>query len=67
MTLTTPRTARHRTGFVRDAYGNAAAETFLIIAIATILVTRTYLAITDYPQVGVVHCISRTPSTAVPQ
>ncbi|WSJ00699.1 hypothetical protein OG405_09415 [Nocardia sp. NBC_01329] len=52
MTLTTPRTARHRTGFVRDAYGNAAAETFLIIAIATILVTRTYLAITDYPQVG---------------
>ncbi|WP_328394664.1 hypothetical protein [Nocardia sp. NBC_00416] len=37
---------------MRNAYGNAAAETFLIIAIATILVTRAYLAITDYPQVG---------------
>ncbi len=41
-----------RTGFVRSAYGSAAAEAFLIIAIATILLTRLYLAITDYPQVG---------------
>ena len=39
-------------GFARNAYGNAAAETFLVIAIVTILVTRAYLAITDYPQVG---------------
>ncbi|MEU1980950.1 hypothetical protein [Nocardia sp. NPDC019395] len=46
------RAARHRTGIVRNAYGSASAETFLVIAIITILVTRTYLAITDYPQVG---------------
>ncbi|WP_280417369.1 hypothetical protein [Nocardia carnea] len=46
------RTARHRTRIVRNTYGNASAETFLVIAITTILVTRTYLALTDYPQVG---------------
>lgn len=34
---------------VRNAYGNAAAESFLIV---TILVTRLYLALTGYPQVG---------------
>ncbi|MGW1738088.1 hypothetical protein ACWCPQ_04685 [Nocardia sp. NPDC001965] len=52
MTAPAARTTRHRTRFVRNAYGNAAAETFLVIAIATILLTRAYLAITDYPQVG---------------
>ncbi|WP_280489841.1 hypothetical protein [Nocardia carnea] len=47
-----PRPGRRRTGTVRNVYGNASAETFLVIAITTILVTRAYLALTDYPQVG---------------
>ncbi|MGW0181362.1 hypothetical protein [Nocardia sp. NPDC003345] len=46
------RRARRRTRIVRNAYGSAAAETFLVIAITTILVTRAYLAATGYPQVG---------------
>nr|WP_324188470.1 hypothetical protein [Nocardia flavorosea] len=50
--LPAPRATGRRTRFVRNVYGNAAAETFLIIAITTILVTRAYLALTDYPQVG---------------
>lgn len=37
---------------LRDAYGSTSAEAFLIIAVATILVTRSYLELTDYPQVG---------------
>ncbi|MCK8616209.1 hypothetical protein [Gordonia sp. C13] len=37
---------------VRSTYGTAAVEWFLIIAIATILITRAYLAATGYPQVG---------------
>ncbi|MCZ9328485.1 hypothetical protein [Nocardia farcinica] len=46
------RPIRRRTRVVRNAYGSAAAEAFLIIAITTILVTRLYLALTNYPQVG---------------
>ena len=37
---------------VRSTYGTAAVEWFLIIAIATILITRLYLQLTGYPQVG---------------
>jgi hypothetical protein len=36
----------------RSATGPSAAETFTIIAIATILLTRLYLQLTGYPQVG---------------
>ncbi|MBD0864061.1 hypothetical protein IA539_23110 [Gordonia sp. zg691] len=37
---------------VRSVYGTAAVEWFLIIAIATILITRLYLQLTGYPQIG---------------
>ncbi|KAA0023224.1 hypothetical protein [Antrihabitans cavernicola] len=37
---------------VRSGYGSVAAEAFMIVAIATILITRLYLHLTDYPQVG---------------
>ncbi|NEW37737.1 hypothetical protein GV794_10710 [Nocardia cyriacigeorgica] len=37
---------------MRSASGSSSAEAFLIIAIATILLTRLYLVLTDYPQVG---------------
>ncbi|TCN49865.1 hypothetical protein EV641_114148 [Rhodococcus sp. SMB37] len=37
---------------LRTAYGSSYAEAFLVIAIITILVTRLYLALTGYPQVG---------------
>ncbi|WP_124711258.1 hypothetical protein [Gordonia insulae] len=37
---------------IRSIYGTAAVEWFLIIAIATILITRLYLQLTGYPQVG---------------
>lgn len=37
---------------VRDVYGSPSAEAFMIIAIATILITRLYLELTNYPQVG---------------
>ncbi|OZF05539.1 hypothetical protein [Rhodococcoides fascians] len=48
-----PKTVRVRHSRVhRDAYGSTAAEAFMIIAIVTILVTRLYLELTDYPQVG---------------
>ena len=36
----------------RSATGPSAAETFTIIAIATILLTRLYLQLTGYPQIG---------------
>ena len=36
----------------RSAAGPSAAETFTIIAIATILITRLYLQLTGYPQIG---------------
>ncbi|MGA9869632.1 MAG: hypothetical protein WBQ44_00585 [Rhodococcus sp. (in: high G+C Gram-positive bacteria)] len=41
-----------RSRILRDAYGSTSAEAFMIIAIATILVTRLYLELTGYPQVG---------------
>ncbi|SDU59407.1 hypothetical protein SAMN04488548_1342461 [Gordonia westfalica] len=37
---------------IRSVYGTAAVEWFLILAIATILVTRLYLQLTGYPQIG---------------
>lgn len=46
-----PRRARHG-AFTRSATGPSAAEAFVLIAIATILLTRGYLALTGYPQVG---------------
>ena len=36
----------------RSSLGPSAAEAFIIIAIATILITRLYLQLTGYPQVG---------------
>ncbi|MCK0175413.1 hypothetical protein [Mycolicibacterium sp. F2034L] len=36
----------------RDATGSAAAEAFVLIAVATILITRLYLELTGYPQIG---------------
>lgn len=36
----------------RDALGSASAEAFVLIAIATILLTRLYLEMTGYPQIG---------------
>lgn len=43
---------RRRPRLARNAAGPAAAEAFVIIAIATILITRLYLHLTGYPQVG---------------
>jgi hypothetical protein len=44
---------RHRHGVItRSAIGPGAAEAFTIIAIATVLITRLYLQLTGYPQVG---------------
>ncbi|HZQ33353.1 MAG TPA: hypothetical protein VFB19_16685 [Mycobacterium sp.] len=44
---------RHRHGPIsRFVAGSAHAESFIIIAIVTILVTRLYLKLTGYPQVG---------------
>lgn len=45
-----PRTRRG--AITRSAVGPAAAEAFIIIAIATILLTRGYLELTGYPQIG---------------
>jgi hypothetical protein len=45
------RRTHHGAG-TRNAPGPAAAEAFVIIAIATILITRLYLQLTGYPQVG---------------
>ena len=42
---------RHGT-ITRSATGPSAAEAFILIAIATILITRLYLELTGYPQVG---------------
>lgn len=47
------RTSQHRRGVVtRDATGSGSAEAFVLIAIATILITRLYLELTGYPQIG---------------
>ncbi|QCB50159.1 hypothetical protein E5720_06140 [Rhodococcus sp. PAMC28707] len=50
--VTSQQVPRRRSRVVRDAYGSTAAEAFMIIAIVTILLTRLYLEVTDYPQVG---------------
>jgi hypothetical protein len=45
--------SRTRRGpITRNAVGPASAEAFVIIAIATILLTRLYLKLTGYPQIG---------------
>ncbi len=36
----------------RDAFGSGRAETALVIAVLTVLITRGYLALTGYPQIG---------------
>jgi hypothetical protein len=41
-----------RRPITRSATGPSAVEAFIIIAIATILITRLYLQLTGYPQVG---------------
>jgi hypothetical protein len=46
------RTREHRGPVTRDATGPSAAEAFVLIAIATILITRLYLELTGYPQIG---------------
>lgn len=46
-----PRRIRHG-AISRSATGPGTAEVFIIIAIATILITRLYLELTGYPQVG---------------
>lgn len=44
---------RGRHGVItRNAIGPSSAETFTIVAIATILITRLFLQLTGYPQVG---------------
>ncbi|MCW0191935.1 MAG: hypothetical protein OJJ55_11595 [Rhodococcus sp.] len=37
---------------MRNIQGTGSVETFLLVSISTILITRGYLEITDYPQVG---------------
>ncbi|MFW0796524.1 hypothetical protein AAFP30_22135 [Gordonia sp. CPCC 205515] len=44
--------ARSTAVVIRSIYGTASAEWFIIFAIGTILVTRAYLQLTGYPQVG---------------
>ena len=45
--------SRPRRGpITRNAIGPTSAEAFVIIAIATILLTRLYLQLTGYPQIG---------------
>ena len=53
-----PRTRRGP--ITRNAVGASSAEAFVIIAIATILLTRLYLELTGYPQIGAATCTSRT-------
>ena len=45
-----PRTRRGP--LTRNAVGPSSAEAFVMIAIATILLTRLYLELTGYPQIG---------------
>lgn len=44
--------ARPRVGMLRDTMSSAQVEALLIVAVATILITRLYLHLTGYPQVG---------------
>ncbi|MGA3564078.1 hypothetical protein [Melissospora conviva] len=41
-----------RPGLTRNVAGSSSAEWFVVITIATILVTRAWLALTGYPQIG---------------
>jgi hypothetical protein len=50
--LTATHVPVRRSRVLRDAYGSTSAEAFMIIAVATILITRLYLELTNYPQVG---------------
>ena len=43
---------RNHGAITRSSVGPSAAEAFTIIAIATILITRLYLRLTGYPQIG---------------
>ena len=43
---------RNRSHLLRDAQGSGLVEAFVIIGIVTILLTRAYLHLTGYPQVG---------------
>lgn len=46
-------TSRDKRGpITRNVLGSSAAEAFVLFAIATILVTRLYLELTGYPQIG---------------
>ena len=45
-------TGQHRGPLTRNFLGQSHAESFIFIAIATILLTRLYLKLTGYPQVG---------------
>lgn len=49
--------------WVRNIQGAGTVETFLLVSISTILITRGYLELTDYPQVGGGPCTSLMPST----
>jgi hypothetical protein len=50
--LMTDRLGAGRGPITRNAVGLTSAEAFVIIAITTILLTRLYLQLTGYPQVG---------------
>jgi hypothetical protein len=45
-------TKQHRGPVSRNFVGSSHAESFIFIAIATILITRLYLQLTGYPQIG---------------
>jgi hypothetical protein len=45
-------TGQHRGPLTRNFLGQSHAESFIVVAIATILLTRLYLKLTGYPQVG---------------
>lgn len=49
--LTTSAAVRKR-HWVRNIHGAGSVETFLLVSISTILITRGYLELTGYPQVG---------------
>ncbi|WP_156432854.1 hypothetical protein [Mycobacterium sp. M26] len=48
----TDQTRTRRGPITRNALGPNSAEAFVIVAIVTILVTRLYLRLTGYPQIG---------------
>lgn len=45
---------KHRTGIwrIREPRGTSLVELMLVCTVSTILVTRAYLAVTGYPQIG---------------